>query len=94
MKSAEGGSPTFSTLLANGCFSVGLLRVKECRGSGGCVAFLERTDALSKDRKAEGVVEHQLITVGARCCPVPSPLGVLLPVVREQSQGSPDQRGV
>lgn len=32
MKSEEGGSPTFSTLLANGCFFVGLLVL---RGAGG-----------------------------------------------------------
>lgn len=49
-----GGFPTFSTVLANGCFFVGFLHVKGCRGSGGWVAFLERTGALSKHKKAEG----------------------------------------
>lgn len=54
MESGEGGSPTFSTLLASKCFFVGFLCLKGCRGSGGWVAFFERTDVLSKDRKAEG----------------------------------------
>lgn len=55
-------------------FLCGAPRVKGCRGSGGCVAFLERTDALSKDGKAEGAVQHQLITVGGSLLSCPPAL--------------------
>lgn len=74
MKSEEGGSPTFSTLLANGCFFVGLLVLRGAGGVEDAWPSLERTDALSKDGKAEGAVQHQLITVGGSLLSCPPAL--------------------
>ena len=94
MRSGEGGFP--HSLLS---WPTGVSLWGSCmlRGAGGVEDGWPSLRGLAhclSTRKQRGVVEHQVITVGGLSALLsPSPLGILPPVAREQSQGSPDQRG-
>lgn len=94
MKSGEGGLPHSLLSWPTGVSLWGSYMLRGARGVEDGWPSLRGLAHCLSIRKQRGVVEHQVITVGGLAALLsPSPLGILPPVAREQSQGSPDQRG-